>query len=249
MPAPVGTTPVSKLLYAAMRKAGITLAPGRTPSTDQYADAIDETNRFISSLNCERPKIFTIRQDRFPLTTAKTYTIGKDPAGVAIADFDAPRPQEIISANVLFPTLPIVRHPVKILDDEQFSSITLQDIASGVPNYLYNDGGYPFSSLTLIPQTTTGYSLELFSWQSIPKFAAITDKVTLPDNYEDMLVLNLACRLYPHFQKGDPPVSLQRQADRALAALASKNLPGSPKISADAPHSGRGSGFDYLSGR
>ena len=245
--APTGTVPASKLFYAAMRKAGITLAPGRTPSIDQYTDALDEANRMIGTWNCERPRIFTIRIDQFPLDTRKTYSMGIDPAGNVTADFDAPRPQEIIRANVLFPGTPIVRRKVRILDDEEFAAITLQDIASGVPTSIYSDGAYPFCNITLIPQTNSGYSLELFSWQSIAKFAAVTDVCVLPDGFEDAIVLNLAVRLAPQFQKGEVMPSVQRAADKALAAIAKKNLPGAPKISADAPGKGRG-GFNYLTG-
>lgn len=244
---PAGTVPASKLFYAAMRKAGITLAPGRTPSLDQFQDALDECNRMIGGWNCERPKIYTVRIDELALTTAKEYTIGIDPAGQSIADFNVPRPQEIIKANILFPTTPVVRREMQIFEDDEWAAIVLQDIPSGVPLALFNDGAYPFSTISIWPQATAGYILELYTWESLPKFATTSDAVTLPDGYEDCIVLNLACRLFSHFQKGEPSPRLQRDAARALAAIAAKNTPPSPKISADAPGKGR-RGFSYLTG-
>src|SRR5262252_5722991 len=69
------------LLYPALRKAAVTIGPGRTPSAAQFQDAIDELNRLIGSLNCDRLFIFSIDREEYPLSGAKTYTIGQDPTG------------------------------------------------------------------------------------------------------------------------------------------------------------------------
>ena len=65
-----GTTPAGTitiqvgqgLLYPALRKAQITIGPGRTPSTAQFQDAIDELNRLAGSLNCDRMFIYSIER-------------------------------------------------------------------------------------------------------------------------------------------------------------------------------------------
>ena len=57
------------LLYPALRKAGITIGPGRTPSPAQFQDAIDELNRLIGSLSCDRLFIYSldvVQLPRFP---------------------------------------------------------------------------------------------------------------------------------------------------------------------------------------
>ena len=88
------------LLYPALRKAGVTLGPGRTPSPAQFQDAIDELNRFVGSLNCDRLNIFHNSLFEFPLNPSqKTYTIGFDPTCDQTADFQAPRPQFIERAK------------------------------------------------------------------------------------------------------------------------------------------------------
>ena len=91
----------SGLLYPALRKAAITIGPQRTPSPAQFQDAIDELNRLTASLNCDRLFIYSRATLTFPLTGAKTYTIGQDPTGAIQADFDAQRPQGIESANII----------------------------------------------------------------------------------------------------------------------------------------------------
>src|SRR5262245_33162579 len=90
------------LLYPALRKAGVTLGPQRTPSVAQYQDAIDELNRLTGSLNCDRLNIYSHQRVELPLVAGqKTYTIGQDPTGGTVADFDVPRPQFIEAANII----------------------------------------------------------------------------------------------------------------------------------------------------
>src|SRR5215831_18238744 len=82
-----GTVPVAAgkgLIYPALRKAGVTLGPQRTPSPAQYQDGLEELNRLIGSLNCDRLNIYTYQNLQLPLTAGqRTYTIGQDPAGLA----------------------------------------------------------------------------------------------------------------------------------------------------------------------
>src|SRR5262252_8767627 len=83
-----GGAPVSAgrgLIYPALRKAGVTLGPQRTPSPAQYQDGLEELNRLSGSLSCDRLNIYTNQRWEFPLIAGqKTYTIGQDPTGQAI---------------------------------------------------------------------------------------------------------------------------------------------------------------------
>src|SRR6476646_6623623 len=88
------------LIYAALRKAGVTLGPGRTPSPAQQKDALDELRRLTGSLNCDRLFIYAEDVYSCPITTGKkVYTWGQVPDSGVTADFDAPRPQLITRAN------------------------------------------------------------------------------------------------------------------------------------------------------
>src|SRR5262245_4070807 len=101
------------LLYPALRKAQVTLGPQRTPSIAQFQDAIDELNRLIGSLNCDRMNIYSMRQQEFPLVIGKmAYTIGLSPDPFLTADFPVERPQMIERANILTGmTTPETRQP------------------------------------------------------------------------------------------------------------------------------------------
>jgi hypothetical protein len=220
------------LLYPALRKAGVTLGPGRTPSPAQFQDAIDELNRLTGSLNCDRLNIYANQRIEFPLIAGqKTYTIGQDPTGQTTADFNAPRPQGIEAANVIYPSGGSdIRYPLALLSVLQWSKIQLQDVGGTIPQALYNDRAYPLSTLYLYGQPGTAATLELFYWILIPVFQSVSDVVLLPPGYEDALVLNLAVRLAPHFQKvldqnvrEDARISLMRleslNAPRPIAEL------------------------------
>jgi hypothetical protein len=211
------------LLYPALRKAGITLGPQRTPSIAQFQDAIDELNRLVGSLNCDRLNIYSITEYQFPLSGAKSYTMGQDPTGAITADFPGPWPIAIDRANIIYST-PQIRRPLAIVTDLQWARIRVQDIPNTIPNTLYNDRAYPLANLYLYPQPLPGYILELYIWQLVPAFSALTDVVVLPPGYEDALVLNLAVRLGPHFQRAVDP-DVRNDAQKALMRIESINAP------------------------
>jgi hypothetical protein len=213
------------LIYAALRKAAVTLGPGRTPSPAQQQDAIDELRRLTGSLNCDRLFIFSRSTQAFPLTGATSYTIGQDPSGTVTADFDTPRPQLIESANILSSTTPEISWPLAIVDATTWAQLPPAiPTAPGIPEVLYNDRAAPISTLYLYGAPMAGYQLELFTWYQVPTYTSESDLVFLPLQYEDALVLNLACRLAPHFQRPVDP-DVRQQARESLMRLMSINAP------------------------
>jgi len=211
------------LIYPALRKAGVTLGPGRTPSPAQYQDGLDELNRLLGSFDCDRLFIYSISRYEYPLTAAKSYTIGIDPQGVLTANFNGPRPIQLTAANIMYGT-PQIRRPLEILTYERWSQIRVQDQPGTIPWAIYDDYAYPLSTLYLYPQAVPGYLLELYMWQQVPAFVQITDLVVLPPGYEDALVLNLAVRLASQFQRQIDPIVV-RDAQLSMMRLESINAP------------------------
>ena len=214
------------LIYPALRKAGVTLGPQRTPSPAQFQDALEELARLTGSLNCDRLFIYSLDIRPFALQSGQmSYTIGQDPTGQTIADWDAPRPQAITAANLITgdpgTTLP---YPVLVLTDQAWSRVTAQDRQAGLPNALYNDRGYPLSTISVVGQPVGGMSLQLFLWNQVPVYRSLDDVVLLPPGYEDTLVTNLAVRLAPHFQLQVHP-DVRQQARESLMRLESLNAP------------------------
>jgi hypothetical protein len=215
------------LLYPALRKAGVTLGPQRTPSPAQLQDAIEEVNRLIGSLNCDPYWIYGQEIVTFPLNAGqKIYTIGIDPTGAfATTDFPIPAPKAITQA-VYVQTLgpPPLRYPLGILTPQMWAGIRLQDIPNTIPQGIYYDRGYPIGRIYIYGQPPAGGQLELYIWHLIPMVASAGDVVVLPQGYEDAIVLNLACRLGPHFQR-QVDQDVRDQARLSLMRLESQNAP------------------------
>lgn len=211
------------ILYPAFRTAGVTDRPMRTPSPDQVAEGIPLLNRMLGSWNCSRMNIFTVGSAIYALTANKiTYQIGL----TAPAPFNVASPQRITLANIILPGTPLLRQPLRILNDTEWARIRLQTLPGAITSAIYPDYNFPVGTISLYGQPSAGYQLELYTWTLIPKFAAVTDVVTLPDGYEEAMVLNLACRIakqFPTQARMDPLV--YGDAARSLAAIQSRNAP------------------------
>lgn len=221
-PGPGGATTLADLLKPALRKAGITQLPGIIPNIDQYAELIPAVNRMMGSWNLDGHRIYTSKIESFPLTSGqKIYSIG--PGG----DFDTERPIYIKIADLEWPTSPVLRTPIWIMDDNEWARIPIQDI-SGAPIYaIYYDGGFDDNGrgkIYVYFQPSAGYSLQLYSWQALQSsFTATTDVVVLPPGYEEAIVDNLALKaisLYPLDSIiARNPVAMQEAKDQARRSL------------------------------
>jgi hypothetical protein len=120
----------------------------------------------------------------------------------------------------------------------------MQDIPNAIPQVLYNDRASPVSTLYLWGQPIAGYQLELFMWTPVPTYQSAGDMVVAPGQYEDALVLNLACRMAPHFQRAVDP-DLRQQARESLMRLMSINA---PQPIAEVGFGCCGGGFDIYQG-
>ena len=205
------------IIYAALRKAGVTLGPGRTPSPAQMQDGLDELNRLIGSLNCDRYFIYGMDTVTVPLEAGKTsYTIGLDPSGGS-ADIAAPRPQAITHANIVNGGS---SYELGVLTDQQWAQRLRP---TGGLSGIYNDRASPLATIYLDGESSGG-TLELVIWHTIPEFQSETDAIFLPPGYADALVLNLACRLAPQFQR-QVDADVRQQARESLMRVLSLNAP------------------------
>ena len=156
---------------------------------------------------------------KFPLSGQNVYTIGIDPTGSIGSDFAVPVPKGITEAVYASDGL---RYPLAILTPQLWSRIGMQDIGT-IPQGIYFDRGYPVANIYIHGQPAGG-ELELYVWHVIPGVVSLSDVVVIPPGYEDALVLNLAVRLAPHFQKEVHP-DVRQQARESLMRLESINAP------------------------
>ena len=211
------------LLYPAMRKANITLGPGRTPSDAQFQDAIDELNRLVGSLNCDRLFIYALDKVSLAVSISgaeSSWTIGNSTS----ADFQQQRPQGISHASLN--ASGGASTPLPVATPQQWVEAADSSCGCAVnPSaMLYYDAGYPVATIYLRSYTTGPQTLELWVWHLVPRFTSVSNAVALPPGYEDALTLNLAVRLGPHFQRATDP-ALRADARESLMRLESINAP------------------------
>lgn len=238
---------VRELVQSSLRLTGLLNAPGQSvvEESAHETEALAVLNQLIGSWNTERLNIYTVSIAAYPLVAnQQAYTIG--PGG----DFDAARPQEIQQANIILPggAAPLHR-PIEIIDDKRWAAIRIQEIWA-IPQKLYNDGAFPYSTLYLWPGPSDAYQLELYTWEALRSFSDMEDEVRLPPGYDRALVYNLAVELAPRYPRVSlNPLVLQTARD-SKAAIQRRNIDVQP-ISCD-PALMSGSGirrsWNYLTG-
>ena len=239
------------ILYRALRLAQITRGPGRTANPEQLNDALLALNGLLDSLNIQHDAIFSINNDRYHLTPSKrSYSIGIDPLGVKTADFQVPVPIRIDQARLVLtaPASPVYL-PLTLATAEQWASITVRDVPTTVPQVMYCDYDYPIANLWFWGYPTAGNDVELWTWQPLGRFTAITDSVVMLPSYVEMLVYNLAVRLADQFGTVLPP-NVMSEARRLLGRIKAVNNPSLPMGSNDYGTEGdryRGD-FNYMAG-
>lgn len=250
------------LLKAALRKAGVTGAPGRPPAPEQIQEAIDEENRMIGSWNVDELNIFTENRAIYNcIPNQQTNTIGIAPTGTPQADFNGPRPFAINGADLLLSApdasgpsndqqqINSVRRTIKIWNRQDWEQRKYQAVYT-YPEGLYYDAGFDpvtgFGTIMWWPIPDQNYWVQLFVWQPIPKFQSGSDIVMLPDGYEDAIVNGLAVRLnqFPWTVKVPMDSSVIVEAQRSLSVIQQMNIR-VPRLYADRELGSRHGGGVY----
>ena len=254
MPAP---TVQAAILYRALRLSGVTMGPGRTASPDQLSDALLSLNGLVDYLNAQEDAVYSKNYARYTLFPSKThYTIGIDPTGALTPDFAVARPARIEEARLVLTSSPSpIYLPLRIVNDTEWSSIVVRQIPVTIPQVMFCDYDWPLANLWFWGYPTQSNDLELWSWNTLTPYATVTDPVTIPPGYTDMLVYQLAARLQDQFvSQLQVPFNpnLWTQANRMLGRVKAVNTPaieiGSADWGARTGTSAGGGYFNYLTG-
>jgi hypothetical protein len=220
------------------------LKEGQQMNVDDVTDAIYVLNDMLGGWNINPLDIFNTREDTFTLIPSQQeYSIG--PGG----DFNAPRPEKIQRANLIWTTsTPNFHKALEIVNVDQRAAIRLPALQSTMPTKLYYKPTFPLGTIRLWPVVNQSWQLELFTWAALPTFATVDDQVTLPDGYSEAIASNLAVRLAAEWGKPLRPETAVL-ARESKAAIESHNAP-SPIMECDSIGiGGRGSGgFNRLTG-
>ena len=186
------TTPV-QLINLAFRNANV-LGVGQTASAEDMNDAFRMLNMMLAQWNRRRYLIYHLTNITFQATSQISYTIG--PGG----DINTVRPYKIESAFFRQQSVnPNVDYPLEILNSrEDYNRIALKSINS-FPSALFYDSGWPLGRVYLWPIPNNQYTVTLSVMDQLQPFSTLFDDVNLPPEYEEVIVYNLALRLFPMY--------------------------------------------------
>ena len=205
-----------------MRKLGV-LASGEQPGATEATDGLAALNRMIDSFSNEQLLIPSKTRDVFSTVGGQqAYTLGSG------GNWNTARPQKIENASVQIPQsgggpTPL-ELPMHLLSKEEYAGVLLKTLTSPIPLYLYSDGAYPNTNVSLWPvpvDATT--SIVLYSWKPLANFSQLTSTFSFPPGYEDMLIHNLAVRLGPEYGR-EPSPSLVALSAETKAACKRMNV-------------------------
>lgn len=139
----------------------------------------------------------------FTTNTSVTFSQNATTNGASIITiapiFSGPRPEQIVRMNLVMtsanPGQP-TRIPITIIGAEEWSQIpVLQLTAINVTTTCYPDYQFPQMILNVWPPLN-GNSLEIFTWGFLTPPASLTASYSAPPGYADVIIWELAKRLY-----------------------------------------------------
>lgn len=236
---------VLSLIDEALRYAGITTGPGRTPSDDQRNDALLAMQRLLKGWEARRLRILTIIRSTFTLVASQaSYTIGPENC-----HWTAARPAKIERAGLVVDDFEI---PIRVLTEAEWAEIADKTLESQVGSIFYRPT-VPYGTIYPYPVSSEADSLALYLWNTMGAIANFNDFVDLAPPYEDAIVFNLALRLWmKNTARSILTVfeveELKRQAREAMAAVETLNAVPVPRMDPDYTSTDCGY-FDTRSGR
>lgn len=238
------------LITDALMEIGVQGSDSPEPDIGDAQLALRYLNRLLESSNLLPGSIFTVRQDDFVLTPLKQdYTIGVDPAGIVVADFQAVRPTRIESIVLQMSSVgTIVRdEPMTPITDADWARKRITQVYA-IPKEYHFEPSWPLATIQFYPAPSAAYTIEMRSWQQAARIDSLHDPVLFPPGYADYWLYQLAIRLCSPFSR---PVSQQlvEMERRAIAAVQATNIH-APMVEADPALTGgsRGGAFNWMSG-
>ena len=246
-PSPGGLLTAQDYIYMALRKCG-QLRPGYTGSAELLNDGLMEWTSLFDAYNAKRTMQYTMPDYVYDVTGAGHGTTGNGQTfsgsgyqiGPSALDFIGPRPNVIVRMNLYMtsasPTEP-TRIPMSQISMEEWMNISVIAIPPiNVATVFAYDPQWPNGVIWVWPPLN-GNSLEIFTWGFLTPPASLTSLYSAPPGYSDVIIWELAKRLWPMITKDIAihKVSHQWLCGQALKArqdVMAVNAP-SPRMSND----------------
>lgn len=175
------------IITAAFIKVGVD-----SPTTAQTASALISLNNMVSLLGAEG-MIYSITSEGFTVVAAdKEYTIGSG------GQWNTVRPLKIISCYLR--DSKNYDYPVEVIAGKDYNRLSNKSYVAR-PGALYFLPEYPLAKIIFDASPDGSYSAYFEFVKNFTEFALTTTTVTLPDEYKEFLVYNLAQSLGEDFDR------------------------------------------------
>lgn len=195
-------TLASDLISLALTDSGV-LGVGQTAQTQDLNDALRRLNMMLGQWTQRRWLVYHLVDTSKVCTGAQSYTVGTG------GDFNITRPAAIEGAYIR-QVAPASPTPVdywlgQIMSREDYSQLALKSLAASPPDRFFYDSDFPNGRIYPWPIPSSSWELHILTRAVLQQFAALTDTVNLPPEYEEAIYTNLMVRLRAAYQfKADP---------------------------------------------
>ena len=205
---------VDDIIKAALEELGVVpIGEAAAITTEFKAKGLAKINAMLQDWAAEGLKLHALTTNSVNLVAnTASYTIG------ASGTFNVRRPVELVEAVLTVSTG--VFQPLKVYNN-LFRYRQYRTYPTGLPTEVYYNPAYTLGTMTFYLTPDAAYSVALHSLVSIVEFAASTETIGLPPEYENPLALNLAMRLMSSFGKSD--ALLVENAKKGEATLFTNN--------------------------
>lgn len=202
-----------EIIVAAYQELGV-LVSGGIPNSNDEAWSLGKLNRMLKSWSADGLNLHYRIEESFSLVSGTpSYTIGSG------ATFDTVRPKVIEQAFIRDSGHD---YPIGIRPAAEYWTLR-EKTTEDRPLKLYYDPTYPNGTIYLYYTPNSAYSLHIVSQKPLLTYVSAGTEISLPGEYEDALVLNLAIRFASRYGKvvsGE----LRLDAQKALSNVRGLNL-------------------------
>lgn len=192
------------------------LPAGKTPTDDEYADALEALIDMVDGWQIEPLMIYAMRDESITIVSSQnSYTVG--PSGGLVTT----RPDRIDTAYVLSAGY---SYDVTVIQTAaEYAAIVAKTSESAWPTHIYYKPSMPDGTVYVYPEgTLTSATLHIITKTPLTVFTAITDTVSLPPGYRKAISSNLALEIAPEYGT-TPSAEVVKMARESLAAIKRAN--------------------------
>lgn len=225
------------VITLALKLSGV-VGVGQAASTDDLNDAFTMLTLMMATWQRKRWLTWHLQDVAFTPNSSQSYTIGSG------GTINVARPDRIerAYARQLNPGGPYaVDFPLQVIDDrEDYAAIVLKSMAASPPTLIFYDPDYPLGSVYVWPVCDNRWEIHLLVKQPIAQPSVLGDTISLPQEYLEAIMWNLAARLRPMYGQGpDPTIAAEAKASLDTVRVANTQI-AQLRLPADLPGQGRG---------